>query len=188
MSRLISSLILCTLFIGSASANEELKQRAGKSKAVVQEFMGQLKGELEAAMKSGGPLNAIDVCHKTAPVIAKTLSDKYGWEIARTSLKTRNPDNAPDSWETGVLENFEQRKAKGEDVVPMAYFEAVETNGKKNFRFMKAIPTAEVCLKCHGTDIAPEVKAKLQEIYPDDKATGFKLGDIRGAFTISQPM
>ena len=70
----------------------------------------------------------------------------------------------------------------------MAHFEAVENDGKKNFRFMKAIPTGEVCLKCHGSEMKPGIKAKLQELYPNDKATGFKLGDIRGAFTITQPM
>jgi hypothetical protein len=87
-----------------------------------------------------------------------------------------------------VLSDFAARQARGEDVKPMAHFEAVDNNGEKSFRFMKAIPTGEVCLKCHGADIAADVKAKLQEAYPDDKATGYKPGDVRGAFTITQPM
>ena len=188
MLKFITPLIACSLFIGTAYADDDLKERAQNSKKVVKEFMGQLKGELQAGMKAGGPINAISVCKDKAPGIAKSLSDKYGWDIARTSLKTRNTSNAPDAWETKVLNEFEARKAKGEAVKPMAYFEAVENNGKKSFRFMKAIPTGEVCLKCHGDNIAPPIKAKLQELYPDDKATGFKLGDIRGAFTITQPM
>lgn len=188
MLKLVNAAIISSLFISTAYADNNLKERAQKSKAVVQEFMGQLKGELEAAMKVGGPVNAINVCNKKAPAIAASLSEKYGWKIARTSLKTRNSSNAPDAWETRVLNDFEARKTKGEDVKPMAYFEAVNSDGKQNFRFMKAIPTGEVCLKCHGTEMAPAIKAKLQELYPNDMATGFKLGDIRGAFTISQPM
>jgi len=188
MLKFISPLIICSLFISTAYANDDLKQRAQKSKAVVEEFMGQLKGELESAMKAGGPVNAISVCKEKAPVMAKDLSAKYGWKISRTSLKTRNSSNAPDAWERKVLNDFETRKANGEDVDPMAYFEAVNDNGKKSFRFMKAIPTVEVCLKCHGTEVAPEVIAKLREAYPDDKATDFKLGNLRGAFTITQPM
>ncbi|MDH5710713.1 MAG: DUF3365 domain-containing protein [Gammaproteobacteria bacterium] len=188
MLRAISTLIIYVLFINTALADDQLKQRAQKSKEVVMEFMNSLKGELETAIKAGGPANAINVCHKQAPAIAKTLSDKYGWDIGRTSLKTRNPDNTPDEWEIKILNDFEARKTKGEDVKPMAYFAAVDNNGKKAFRFMKAIPTGEVCLKCHGTDIDPTIKAKLHELYPGDMATGFKLGDIRGAFTISQPM
>ena len=46
----------------------------------------------------------------------------------------------------------------------------------------------EVCLKCHGENIDPAVKAKLGELYPNDKATGYKLGDLRGAFTVRQEM
>lgn len=184
MRKLTSTLILSLALIGSANASNDLKPLAQKSKAVVKEFMTQLKGELQSAMKAGGPVNAISVCNEKAPTIAKNLSDKYGWDIARTSLKTRNASNAPDAWETKVLNEFEARKAKGEKVKPMAYFEAVDNS----FRFMKAIPTGEVCLKCHGDNIAPPIKAKLQKLYPDDKATGYKLGDVRGAFTITQPM
>lgn len=188
MFKISSVLIVFSLCISTAQADTPLKERAQKSKVVVKEFMTQLKGELQAAMKAGGPVNAINVCHEKAPAIAAELSEKHGWDIARTSLKTRNPANAPDAWETKVLNDFEARKTKGEDVKPMAFFEAINTDGKQSFRFMKAIPTGEVCLKCHGTDIAPGVKAKLQELYPNDMATGFKLGDIRGAFTIIQPM
>lgn len=188
MLKLITAAIISSLFISTAHADANLKERALKSKTVVKEFMTQLKGELKGAMKAGGPVNAINVCNEKAPAIAKALSEKHGWDIARTSLKTRNSSNAPDAWETKVLNKFVERKAKGEDVKPMAYFEAVENNGKKSFRFMKAIPTGEVCLKCHGENITPPVKAKLQELYPDDMATGYKLGDVRGAFTITQPM
>lgn len=186
--KLITAAIISLLFISTAYADTKLKERALKSKTVVKEFMTQLKGELESAMKAGGPVNAIKVCNEKAPAIAKTLSDKHGWEIARTSLKTRNASNAPDAWETKVLNKFEERKTKGEKVIPMAYFEAVENNGKKSFRFMKAIPTGEVCLICHGENIAPPIRAKLEELYPKDMATGYKPGDIRGAFTITQPM
>ncbi|MES0328572.1 MAG: DUF3365 domain-containing protein, partial [Gammaproteobacteria bacterium] len=164
MKKLIASTILSLIFASTAHADTDLKQQAQKSKVVVKEFMTQLKGELKGAMKAGGPVNAINVCKEKAPAIAKNLSEKYGWKVARTSLKTRNASNAPDAWETKVLNDFETRKANGEEVKPMAYFEAVDNNGKKSFRFMKAIPTGEVCLKCHGDNIAPPIKAKLQEL------------------------
>jgi len=52
------------------------------------------------------------------------------------------------------------------------------------FRFMKAIPMAANCLQCHGTEISPAVSAKLTELYPQDKAVGYKEGDLRGAFVV----
>lgn len=187
MPRYLMFLLCSHLIMQSASADDSLKLRTEKSVSVVKEFMGQLKGELQTAMKAGGPVNAIGVCNKRAPEIAQDLSAKYGWKIARTSLKTRNSSNLPDAWEAKVLQSFEQRKKNGEAVKPMAYSEVIESQGEKSFRFMKAIPAGKVCLNCHGSEISSEVKAKIQSLYPEDRAVGYKLGDIRGAFTITQP-
>ena len=188
MNRFLLIALASALTCSTVYAENIDKQRAMKSKAVVKEFMGQLKGELKSAMKAGGPVNAINVCKDKAPAIAKNLSDKYGWKVARTSLKTRNPANAPDAWETSVLEKFDARQHSGEPVKPMAYFQQVESNNGSTFRFMKAIPTGKVCLTCHGQDIDDKVTAKLKESYPEDRATGYKLGQVRGAFTITQPL
>ena len=193
MKKILAASLLCCAPLASALAADNPNQaRIDQSKAVVQEFFGKLKGELGKAMKEGGPLQAITVCNKVAPHIAEEMSAKYGMHVARTSLKTRNPNNAPDAWETKVLQQFEERRAKGESADQMAFAEVVEEGGKKEFRFMKAIgmpPLEQMpCLKCHGENIDPKVAAKLDELYPNDKARGYKVGDIRGAFTIRQPM
>jgi len=189
MKKIVTIAALCSLPFGFAQADDaDLQARADKSKAAIAEFFGNLKGQLEAGMKEGGPVNAIKVCNTVAPAIAKDISAKHQMSVARTSLKVRNPKNAPDAWETKVLKSFEERKAKGEPLDTMAFSEVVESNGKKEYRFMKAIPTGEVCLKCHGENIDPAVKAKLDELYPNDKARGYKLGDLRGAFTVRQTM
>ena len=189
MKKIVTITALCCLPLGLALADEaDLQARVDNSKAAIAEFSGKLKGQLEAAMKEGGPVNAIGVCNTVAPILARESSAKYKVNVARTSLKARNPANTPDAWETKVLKTFEERKAKGEALDNMAYSEVVVTNGRKEFRFMKAIPVGEVCLKCHGENIDPVVKAKLIELYPGDKAVGYKLGDLRGAFTVRQGM
>lgn len=185
MKKLFAILAVCIPFAAQA---DDLQDRKQASVAVIKEFAGNLKAELESAMKEGGPGQAIDVCSNMAPHIAHLQSEKTGWRVARTSLKVRNPKNAPDAWETKVLKSFEERKAKGEAVDSLDFAEVVEQDGKRVFRFMKAIPTGEACLKCHGADIAEPVKAKLDGLYPTDQARGFQAGDIRGAFTITQPM
>lgn len=197
MKKIVTIAALCCLPFGlvmadnhgkSEQADSQKAAYADKSKAAIAEFAGKLKGELEAGMKKGGPVNAIQVCNTVAPAIAQEVSAKHGLTIARTSLKNRNEKNAPDAWETKVLNSFAERKAKGEALDSMTFSEVVESNGKKEFRFMKAIPVGEVCLKCHGENIDPAVKAKLTELYPNDKATGYKQGDLRGAFTVRQAM
>ena len=193
MKKMITVALLCAAPVSMTMADQdELKKRAAESKAVVKQFMGELKGELGKAMKAGGPTKAIEVCNTVAPSIAKAQSEKHGWEVGRTSLKLRNPNNAPDEWETMVLKKFEERAAAGESPAEMAHFEVVEQNGAKAFRFMKAIGMPPLdkapCLKCHGENIDPAITAKLDALYPDDQARGYKPGMIRGAFTITQPM
>ncbi|MCW8888513.1 MAG: DUF3365 domain-containing protein, partial [Gammaproteobacteria bacterium] len=74
-------------------------------------------------------------------------------------------------------------------VKTMAYTEVVMEDGKQYFRMMKAIPTAQKpCLMCHAGTIKPPVEAKLKSLYPDDKARGYKAGDIRGAFTLKKAL
>lgn len=179
--------ITCALFTCTASADTAMDNSA-QARGLVKKFGMSLKGELGKGMKSGGPVAAIEVCNTKAPGIARDVSHTSGWEVGRTSLKLRNPSNQADSWELKVLNEFEARKAVGEDPKKMEYSEVVESNGQKSFRYMKAIPTAKVCLNCHGAEVKPEVGKKLQMLYPADKARGFRVGDIRGAFTLSKPL
>lgn len=152
-----------------------------QAKAAVQKLGGTLKGELEAAMQTGGPIPALSICNLKAPEIAKAVSSESGMQVSRVSLKNRNPTmGQPTVWQAQVLGDFDARKAKGEAVDTLAYSEIVDNE----FRFMKAIPTGAVCLTCHGTEVKPEVLTKIKELYPNDKAIGYKEGDIRGAFVV----
>ena len=159
---------------------EQLKQEAI---SIVKTFGASLKPELMKAINSGGPSHAVSVCSETAPQIAQTLRKQTGWYVKRVSLKPRNQLTAvPDSWEQKVLQQFDQRQAKGESADNMAFSEVVD--GK--FRFMKAQGVEAVCLKCHGANIAPDVEAALRQNYPDDSARGYTLGQIRGAFSLTK--
>ena len=132
---------------------------------------------------AGGPLLALDVCQKAAPAIAQEVGARAGATIWRTSLKARNPRGTPDAWERTVLQRFAARRAAGEDPA------TIETSAQTatGFRYMKAIPMAEPCAQCHGTNVAPEVAAKIAVLYPQDKATGFVPGELRGAVSITWP-
>jgi len=162
--------------------------RAAEAKQIAGVFFTSLKGELQAAIAEGGPVSAIAVCKERAPAIARELSAATGWDLARTSLQVRNPNNAPDPWEKQVLRDFEERKAAGEEVETMAFAEVVEVDGGQRYRFMQAIPTGALCLTCHGETIDPPLAAAIDAAYPEDQARGFALGDIRGAFTLSKPL
>ncbi len=180
-----TGLAVAALFAAPLQA-EVSQEDVAQARSIAKELGGQLKGEVKKAIQSGGPQAAIEVCHTKAPAIAADLAQKHGWSVGRTSLKIRNPDNAPDAWERAMLEEFEARKAAGEDPKALEVAEVVESGSGSEFRYMKAIPTGGLCLNCHGAQVDPAIEAKLQEYYPEDQARGYQAGDIRGAFTLSR--
>ncbi len=176
------------LIAGTASASPDGAERAAQSRELVKSFAERLKSELVGAMKSGGPTAAIPVCHTAAPAITKEKAAEKGWTLGRTALRLRNPANMPDAWERAVLEKFGEKVKQGADLAKLEHFETTTQNGKRVFRYMKAIPTQKPCLTCHGSAVSADVKEAIRALYPQDQATGFALGELRGAFTITQPV
>ena len=66
----------------------------------------------------------------------------------------------------------------------MGHAELIQKEEKKQLHFMKAIPTGSLCLACHGTTLAPDVSTELSKLYPDDKAKGYSLNQVRGAIVV----
>lgn len=168
--------------VSADQASIDMNALNTEAKSAIKALGGTLKGELQAAMKNGGPVAALEVCHSKAPSIAAAISAEKGMEVGRVSLLNRNPGNAANEWQTAVLKDFESRKDQGEAADTLVYSAVVDDQ----FRFMKAIPTAEICLNCHGKNLNPEVSAELKNLYPDDKAVGFSVGDLRGAFVVTK--
>ncbi|MCU7883427.1 MAG: DUF3365 domain-containing protein [Candidatus Thiodiazotropha sp. (ex Lucinoma annulata)] len=186
MKKRAGVIVMAMLVTGVGQADQAIQAHIEEGKGVIKAFFGDLKGELVKGMKQGGPVSTIATCNTVAPSLAEAHTQMSGWEVARTSFKVRNPDNAPDAWELSALKEFEDRKIAGEDPMKLIKAEVVEEKGHKVFRMMKAIPTAEVCTKCHGETLAAPVAAKLDELYPADQARGYKVGDLRGAFTLKK--
>ena len=155
------------------------------AKRITKHFAGSLQQELQGAMKAGGPINALSVCNTEAmPITAKNAQDADAI-VSRVSLKNRNPLNVPNEWQRSVLEAFDQRAADGESIETMASASVVQLDGGKHqLRFMKAVPTGGVCLACHGQAIGVDLQAKLDELYPDDNAVGYSVGEVRGAIVV----
>ena len=131
------------------------------------------------------------VCRDVAPDIANTISLQQGWKVTRVGTRVRNPMlGMPDLWEQRVLQNFKERAARGEKYDAMTYFEVVEEPVGKSLRFMKAIGVAPQCVVCHGSagQITESVRMQLNDLYPHDRAVGYRPGDLRGAVSIRQPL
>lgn len=169
----------------AALSADEKKALVGEAKTQIMSLGGSLSAVLKQGIKADGHAASVKLCNIQAPEITKASSAEGGntdWTISRSSLKLRNPSNAADGWIENVMQDFEKRKAAGELAKDIAHTEV--RDGK--FYLVKAIPTKPGCVACHGENVAEDVKVKLAELYPNDKATGFKAGDIRGVFIASK--
>ena len=157
--------------------------RLARSRDVVEVFASGLQTELRKALLAGGLPAAISVCKDFAPAVASELSRQHGAKVGRTSLRVRNAANLAGEWQVDVLRKFDTRHVTDSDE-PLEFF---ETTADGEARYMRAIPAADLCLGCHGTDISPVVREVLDAFYPYDRARGYRSGDIRGAFSIVWP-
>lgn len=180
-----SASLLALLASCQQEAVEPPAELVAEAQAISGQFVGTLLPTLQAAMQTGGPVQGIEVCSVAAPQIAADLSRESGWDVSRVSLKARNQETAiPDDWETQVLQDFDRRQQAGEPAGQINH--AAVVNGE--LRYMQAQPAGEQCLTCHGTEISGEVRAALSEHYPQDTATGYLAGQIRGAISLRRSL
>lgn len=170
------------------AAEPDTEAYVREARQLTGQFARELKGALQAAIEAGGPVNAISVCREEAPGIAGQLSQQSGWAVGRTALRVRNPRNAPSVRERAVLLDFQARLAAGEPPQAIERATVVAEGGDRYLHYMRAIPTAEVCTLCHGASIERGLQDTIRASYPADAATGFEVGELRGAFTFVRPL
>lgn len=165
----------------------DLETRLEVARSAVKKHSTRLKADLAQALKDNGPKGAIGACVSIGPEIDALVSEEHQVEIGRTSTRVRNTENAPDDWELAGLETFAKQIAAGGDPHKLEVYEiTVTTEGQRLFRYMKPIMMQEMCLTCHGSNLPQDLKSEIAKSYPDDKAVGFNLNELRGAFTLVQ--
>ena len=147
---------------------------------------------MQTAVSEQGPVGAIPVCKEKAPQLLQDMRRQTGWNIRRVSLKSRNPaTGTPDAWETRQLAGFNIQVANGAKPEQLEVGEVVTApDGKRSYRYMKALPVVEVCLSCHGTvdSLSADLRTALARDYPHDRATGYATGQVRGALSVIRPL
>ena len=160
---------------------EEVATAIQKSTAAADLLFQRLSVELATALTNGGPAAAVIICRDRAPAIAAEIEAASGVDIERTALRVRSQANAPDDWEMATMRSFMARRDAGEEWAGMY---ATRIEGRQ-LNWMRPIPLGGMCATCHGdpASFTQETRLALREAYPDDQATGFKPGELRGAFT-----
>ena len=146
-----------------------------------QALLSTLAGRLANAIgDAGGLVEAANLCATEAQVLTEGVAKEHGVALGRTSKKLRNGDkNQPPAWVVPWLEaNVERKAADATTAVGI-----VDVGGKTYARTIAPLGVKPLCLNCHGPEanIPAEVKAVLAQHYPSDAATGYAIGDLRGA-------
>jgi hypothetical protein len=163
---------------GSASDASQGESVAARGQAVLAPFKSALQSALRAGLAEEGPVHAIGVCRDDAPALAARASTG-GVRVGRTSHKLRNPRNAPEPWMEPLLAHYlEEPDARAPRTVSLE-------GGRAGY--VEPIFVQAPCLACHGESLAPGVAERLAELYPEDRATGFEVGDFRGLFWAELP-
>jgi len=164
-------------------SEQEKKELIVKGQEIAQATGGHLSSQLTKYMKEGGVVKAVPFCNTMAMSLTDEMSTKYSVSLKRTSLKVRNKKNNPDDEEIRVLNEYKDLLNANKKLIPI-----VELDRSGNPHFYAPILLQQKCLVCHG-EIGNNVSTKTDSIvksyYPDDMATGFKDGDLRGIWSIT---
>jgi cytochrome c551/c552 len=162
------------------------------TRSIAGDLLGQLGQKLKAAMSTDGPVAAVSVCKESAPAIARQLSIANDAKVTRVGTRVRNQNmGIPNAWQKEALTQFEARLSQGEKAADIEYWQVADNgHGKSELRYAKAIAVQPQCLSCHGSaqDIAAPLAEKLRIEYPNDQATGYSAGQLRGAVVVTRPL
>lgn len=179
----------------SAPQEETTESTAGKlteaerseylntGKQIAQATFAELSGQLSQAMAEGGVPNALKYCNVVAYPLVDSLSQVHDAIIRRTSLKVRNPKDAPTEAEKVMLQTYHEQAAAAEELKPH-----VKQLEEGRIAFYAPIKIQPLCLSCHGKvgeDIKQEHYDLIKQLYPEDEATGYELGELRGMWSIT---
>lgn len=185
MRKLLFLILIGLLFACSDEESNKIKDTTEYRK-ISSQFVSRLGSVLMKEMQTGGPMRAVAVCADTAQNLTNSIGKEFGVEISRVSLKSRNPLNTPDENESAVLKQFDKFKLSGELTDTTEFAQMISRDGVNFIHYMKPITTQPICLTCHGSEkeVSPEVENLIKSKYPEDKARGYKTGDVRGAISI----
>lgn len=158
-----------------------------KGMTIANKTFAMLSTELSRAINAGGIQSALDYCKLNAYPLVDSISQANNAYVKRTSLKLRNPNNIPGPEEEAILKLYESAIDKEGNVDFSKLRPRVKDKGDHWAFYAPITLRNPVCLKCHGKiglDIKNEDYAKIRELYPQDKANGYELGDLRGIWSI----
>lgn len=173
----LTALTACTNYKQQPLSDSDKTALILRGNSISTKMQHVLLQNVSEAIQKGGTEYAVDFCNVNAIPLTDSIVNDLNAYIQRLSDKNRNPDNAIQTqmdsiaWEKIISEKtaFIQQNKSGE----IFYYKPI----------LVGMPT---CIKCHGgkTDIPESTKNRIAQRYPNDKAIGYRMGDLRGMWKI----
>lgn len=154
-----------------------------RGRAIASQAFALLSTNLARALAAGGITNALPYCSEKAHPLTELVAATNQVRLRRLTHKPRNPTNEVAAGELAILRGFQLALGRGETPAPVVR----ATSSNTVVFYSPIVITNPLCLQCHGVagrDLQPATVTLLRELYPRDQATGFKLGDLRGAWRV----
>lgn len=156
---------------------------------LIQQTGNRMLSEVNRVLTKKGAEAGIDDLHlKEWKLPAPTPGQPRVTAVKRTSLRVRNPASLPDNADLAALLSIQTAMADG-NTPPSVLVQRVEAAAglPAEWRVYRPMITTAACLVCHGPvdSLTPGVKAKLERLYPGDKATEYRANEWRGVIRVS---
>jgi hypothetical protein len=161
---------------------EEQSAYISKGKNITMRSFRAFSKEVMNALNEGGVQHAVGYCHQQAGSLIDSLEKVNQVKISRVSDKYRNPKNKPGLLDMTVIETYQEQLSKGEELQSH-----LEITRDEVVFYSPILILNPVCLNCHGetgSSLETGNFEYIKSLYPEDLATGYKLGDLRGVWKI----
>lgn len=168
--------LVSTLLLASPSAEDQI---IAKGDQVSSALLQKLGGELKAQMQTSGPMGALHFCSQNALSLTEHIAKESNTSIKRVSINNRNPVNQASQREAALLNEWEKLV---KNTQPLPPYTLIKEKSKTTY-YKPLVINNEACLKCHG-NVEGDLAKAIKTAYPEDKATGYKMGDLRGMIIV----
>jgi hypothetical protein len=149
---------------------------------IVNQSQKALGTELKAALQRGGVAEAVNYCNLKAIPLTDSLARFYNVIIKRATQKARNPLNMANQNEGEIAGVWETKQENNGEISPVLF------EGENAVEFYSPIVLQSMCTNCHGIvgeSLSLENNQLIKDKYPNDLATGYAEGDLRGMWHVT---
>lgn len=166
---------------GMRKKQQKQKGARQKGKSIALATKKELGKNLMQAISEKGAAGAVEFCNVKAMPITIQKEKEHNAIIKRASDKPRNPANAANVREQEIIKNYKTALANNEGL------EALIDKSPSGYDFYYPILTNDMCIKCHGKvgrDIQTDTYEAITSRYPEDRAVGYNVNEVRGIWHI----